>query len=255
MATEPRMGGVTQYRSSLSRVLGAALVAAGCGTPRDFEVKDNRVFFGDLRVTTAQPLGPIESTGPDAAPQSEPNRAFSIELDLSAGSGDGTQDLDSGDILSYDGTIFSGPEDVDGDFDLFAGSIAGRMDVPVSGRTRVGFLVGLGFTSLDLELSQSGTKQRDTTSSLGIMMGLIGETRLSARTEAYGRFTAMLGGSDESDNYGMNFNQLEAGVRWNVAHAISLFGGARYWGYHQDRAGADIDIEMSGPMLGIQIEL
>jgi|GEM_PF-3428228 len=242
-------------RATRRLVVGAALVAVGCGVPpKDINLGDKGVFFPSLRITTAEPLS-LASKETPADPESmrKPERTFSIELDLSGGSGDDSQSLQSGESIRFEGTTFSGPGTVDGEFDLVAGSLALRVDMPRSESARAAFLVGLGFTELDLELSQNGTKERDTSSALGLMLGVLAEIQFSSRTSFQGRFTLMLGktGGDEDD--GVVLTQLEAGLLWAIAGGVSVFGGFRHWSYEQNRTGSDVDIEMSGPVLGVQI--
>ena len=85
------------------------------------------------------------------------------------------------------------------------------------------------------------------------MVGMLAETQTSTRTSLYGRISHILGSTRGDDDDAVVFSQVEIGLRWTVAGGASVFGGFRYWDYLEARSGADIELEMLGPVLGVQI--
>lgn len=225
------------------RTLAAlAFALAGCRSSEDVELADRATLFPFVRTTIWN--GERSATEVyDSA----------LEIDLGHAAGKDRQSVGFGDEIDFDGTTFSGPVTVRNEADLLAGSATFRADFQSDGdRFAFGgaFLVGGGFTSLNLEVSSAALSERDMFTNFGPIVG--GQFHLvpAPWIELRVRSTIQIGISDDPSV----LTTLETGIEVEPHPSIGLFLGWRLWDYAKERKGSDIDVELSGPTFGLNFE-
>jgi hypothetical protein len=236
----------------------ASAPACRVWTQKDVEVEDGSVLFPVVRaVWNIDPkLGEVESARGDATAQRQGvdlDRAMQIavELDVSKGSGESTQNLSGSEMISFDGVSLFGPTSVDVDFDVTFATAAARFRWPVVPTVSIDGLLGVGLDRLDIKLRDNGQSVRDTTTTMGPLVGARVNWQPIDLLGAYGKVFGYVGvvGDEVVSHLG-----AEVALTVSPFRQIEIFGGWRVWSYEEDRAGSDVELEMSGPIVGLQVE-
>lgn len=228
------------------------VVAGGCVGAKEDLTMDDRVVFSSLRVThdLFQSAKAEENTNASRV---------AVELDLHHASGTDSQDLGASELIDFGGIEFSGPAQLDGDYDLLAGSLAVRVGLSdPTDRAGIAFLLGLSVQDFDLRVNAGTLSAQDDRRSIGPMFGLEGSVRASSWLGLYGRFTQAIGFSDATTTLGF----FEAGVSVRPVSHVVLATGLRWERYTQPRllsqlTGVDetrIDLKLHGPVVGLQVD-
>jgi hypothetical protein len=226
-------------------LLLAVLAVAGCQFPVDYEGTDSGVFFPAFKASFQ--VQPTRREQGDKPPESG---ALFIDVDVSGGRGSDSQQISGSEFIGFNGTNFSGPTTVTGEWDLILGSVAARSGWELD-KARIQGLLGLGLSHLDMEMSNSVSRESDTSTSLGPHFGARAEFDAAKWLSIYGQVAGMFGWGSGAM---MNLSAFDVGVVGRPSNRMGIFAGYRFWGYREERSPSAIDLEMSGPVLGLQLD-
>jgi hypothetical protein len=232
-------------RQGLTRMMLLCGVFAGCQIPVDFEGRDQGVFFPAFRATVQ-----LEPSRQEQGEQPAKSGTLYLDLDVSGGSGRDSQTIAGTEFIRFDGTDFSGPATVTGDWGLILGAVSARAGWEIR-KARIQGFVGLGLAHLDMEMSVPGNRAHDTSTSLGPYFGARAEYDALRWLSIYGQVSGMLGWGNGGP---VDLAGFDIGVLGRPADRVGIFAAYRFWGYREDRSPSAIDLEMSGPVLGIQLD-
>jgi hypothetical protein len=211
-------------------VLMATAFLGGCGTGYTaINGKDTDVFFPTLRLNhplteSSRKFGPGESA---------------LEVDLSHGRGSSHQALSAGEMISLNGTIFSGPGDVQQRFNLDVASAVFRIRTPGVEPVYADLLFGTLYTGLDLDLLSGGQtahkEMRDGGGVLGIGIG----SYLIDRLTVDARFVFEVLPFNWTRQ--SNMQSLDLQVSYWLMKQAAVTGGYRRWKYRVDTDGSDVN--------------
>jgi hypothetical protein len=239
----------------ISRALLAlgSITATSCTYSEDLEGKDDDVLFPDLRVSweavRTEKAGFISEVPASARGV---HGSLAVDFDLTYGEGKSSQDLDALETFEMDDLDVTGPARVSHDYDMWAWSFAARGGFWVEGFFGLEGLGGIAFEHLDVEAKSGGVRVSDNEIYGGPLLG----AQISLRPFEW--FTLFARGSITfgffEDLY--NLTSGETGISVTPHEHVSIFGGWRWWDLEVDREGeADIQLEMSGPLFGVQVNL
>jgi hypothetical protein len=186
-----------------------------------------------------------------APPESGEMRVRSmLEFDLAYGHGETDQSVDAGEDVDFAGTQFFGPADVDSDYDLT--TMRARVSVgPDINIFRFEGITGLGANHFDLRVSSGALEDHDHTTSLGFLLGLRGAVQPTPWSEFYITVEEFLGGGSGNP---VEVSMVELGVTLTPPGlGAGLVIGWRRWRYLEERSGSDVNLELSGFMVGVEM--
>jgi hypothetical protein len=228
-------------------VLGCALLA-GCNTTSvDIESEDRNSFFPALRVSYPFFPNPQQES---SSPAPRVSGRLALDADVSWGQGDASQALPVGENVNFDGVQFNGPTRVTQDYDLLVGTMNLRGGFGLRDLVFIEGLVGVGATRLDLTLESPLQRESDRSVSLGPGAGLRGTVAPLSWLEAYVQIHGLIGFGEGEVR---TLETVEAALRIAPTSYIAIFAGWRWWDYEQERSGeSDLELKLSGPLLGLQ---
>lgn len=217
----------------------ACLLLASCTTTQvDLEGDDSSTVFPALRLAF-----PIDPDGE--------NRA-SVEVRMSGAGGEDDQGVGAGTRVTWDGVDFVGPQAIELDWTLAAVDAVLRYALSSSDRGGFDLLAGLGASHLDLEVSAPGQDADDRTFALG---PLLGARAWVAPAEPLKLYLEATFGAGFGDDALIERTAFEAGLEGRLARHVGLVGGWRAWTYDEERddLSSDVELELSGPFVGLSI--
>ena len=227
------------------------IVLGACYTQVDVNGDDGEVFFPSLRASV--PLG--ESPAPaeevdERKDSAAPDSGNRLEFELSGTSGSDTQTLNVGDVINFEGSSFFGPGDVSIDWDLYTASALVSFRWPVAPTLRLDALAGLAGVYASTEVSRGAERAGDSSVTLGPQFGFRANWQPHHVIGLYGQGTLYWGLGSQFATLGA----AELGATARVSKVTMLFLGWRWWAYSEDRGGSDLDLDMSGPLLGVSFD-
>lgn len=220
--------------------LAVALLASACATSftpdaDPLEGDDTSVFSPRLRATL--PLRTDPAGG----------RATSLELELATLNGDFSQSLSNGENIRLDDILFSGPLELQSEFELTTASLLFHFHGPRDHRIRTGAAVGLSATELEIDASSGAQSDHDRRFTLGPMVAGQASTGVWKDLDLYARLSWSLGfnGSDE-----LWQTRAEAGASWWLSRHVGLAFGWQLGTYDLDEDSdiiSDIELRYGGP--------
>lgn len=235
-------------RHSVTIVVLGSLFLTGCvssGTsPTAIEIKDGDVVIPSVRIAW--------QTSRSVEPAVEPSSVrdgLAVELDLAAGQGRDSQNLAAGqEPIQFNSTTFFGPQTIEQRFDFLFASLAARFRAfPGGGPVGLEWLIGGGYSTLDLRL-EGNQQVKDDLSSVGFTAGLGILWRAGKRTTLQARLTALATLDEPSQ-----VSAIELVVTQALARHVKFRGGYARWEIEAD-SGSDIEVEFSGPVLGLELD-
>ncbi len=221
------------------------VACAGTSTaPTPIEATDRDVLIPSVRVAWQA----SRSVEPVAEPSSVRD-GLAVELDLSARRGRDSQDLAAGqEPIEFNGATFPAPQTIEQRFDFVFASLAARLRIfPGNGAVGVEGLLGGGYSALDLRLEGS-QRVTDELSSVGLITGLGILWRAGTRTTLQARFTRLTTLDEPSQ-----VSATELVVTQALARHLKFRGGYARWEIDAN-SGSDIEVEFSGPVLGLELD-
>jgi hypothetical protein len=240
-------------------VLLAAAAVSSCSIREDgIEADDDGMLFPTLRaridLDRAGPV-PLHSGPADRGTRGD----LGILLEVSGAEGDASGDIDSNDVFEMDGeNLIFGPADVEIDYSLGMASaaIAGSLFLP-TGWVLTGF-AGIAYTRMELEIDAPGQSIDETILGFGPVVGARASWWPSRTHGLYAQASTRAVFPEEFDS--VTVDQLELGLEIAPSPGISLFGGWRWLAYqgedqhwHHDDDETELDLELSGPVLGLSL--
>lgn len=188
---------------------------------------------------------------PPSPPDSHETRVRSMfEFDFAYGHGESDQSIDAGEDVDFAGTQIFGPADVDSEYDLTTARARVTFG-PEVGDFRFEGIMGLGANHFALRVSSGALEDHDHTTSLGFLLGLRGAVKPTPWSEFYVTLEEFLGGGSGDP---VEVSMIEVGVTFTPPElGAGLVLGWRRWRYLEERSGSDINLELSGLMVGVQL--
>ncbi len=219
------------------------ILAPSCTSTVPIEGEDENVLFSDVRMRW--PLsGRRDNADPDV-----PRRSFQTTLEVGGMYGRGTseQTLRAGEVVELESIPFSGPTTLDTDYGLALGEINVRFGWDFDNGSHLACLAGLGFSSLELEISDGSQVDNDSFFEIGPVFGFAGGHDFGmAGIRASGKL--QFGIPDEGS--GVAVYVFDAGGVLRFGRQISLGAGWRWVDYKAEQSsGSDIDLRLSGPVV------
>lgn len=239
-------------------ITSIVLILSACTSTEDIKGRDNTVFTPAFRASTQLlPYTPSPYSGSAASdtPPAPARRAkfhLFLDFDLATGQGDSDQSVGTGKNVEYGDATIAGPATVEHEYTLTVASAAGRAGWLFGDRFALEGLLGLGLTSLDMEVSSGSTSDDDSTTGLGALIGMQLAFYLRPDVAIEARFSSLANtNSDEATV----LDAYETVVKYRAASDVDLFAGWRWWDLEQERSDGDSDVflKISGPTLGVQL--
>lgn len=218
-----------------------ACISVSTSGPTPVEVNDRDVTVPSLRIAWQESRSVESSTVRDG---------LAVELDLAAGRGRDSQGLAVGENpIQFNGATFSAPQTIAQRFDFFFASLAARWrfffgDNPVG----VEVLTGGGYSALDLKLDSGSQQVKDELSSVGVTAGFGILWRAGARTTLQARLTSLVTFDEPSQ-----VSAVELVVTQALGRHVKFRGGYSRFQIEAD-SGSDIEVEFSGPLVGLELD-
>ena len=229
-----------------------SLSIGGCYTEVDVRGRDEAVFFPALRASV--PFGeqspPPERTDEDAKPvqQRETVIGNRLEFEVSGASGSDQQVIGANEVVNFGDISLFGPGEVNVDWDIYTVSALASIRGKLTPELRLDGLFGLAGTHATTEVARGTTSSRDSTFSFGPQIGARLNWQPHHVVGLYGQMNATWGfGSGGA----VTLAGAELAATARVSRVAVIFAGWRWWSYDEDRGGSDLDLGMSGPLLGI----
>lgn len=229
------------------------LCLASCRIQRDIEGTDRDAFGASFRAfwEVHPRAGGSGLEDEEGASRGAGKGHLGVELDVGYVAGDDDQGLAGNEFVQLGGTQFLGPATVDLDWTLLAGSIALRGGARVEDVLVVEGIGGLGLTRLHLEAEDGALSASETFSSVGPILGLQAGVEPLPWLGAFVRSTWTGGFVPDEASLGVT----DLALTLKPAKRVVAFGGWRWWDYGAEGNSGDSDVELklSGPMLGIEL--
>ena len=227
---------------------------AGCGTPTPPPPDATTIHASDRSVF--MPAGRIATniTGRGGRP-SEAQSGHALEFSFLNGSGSDTQSLSSTQVpIKFGGETFSGPRQLRHDFKLDWYELDYRWrKFPDEGAFGIEGLAGVALPRLDFRVSSSTRQASESFGAPGLALGAGVIWRFRPATSVQGRIVYYAGSDDDINRATRAELYLIQGLGRNVA----VRAGYVNWSLHvnrQDRKNnSDIDLQLSGPSIGLDI--
>ena len=216
------------------------------GTRIAWEAEDT--LFSKKEVAVVE--GEEDGEEPSPPPIIQPAMTFFGEY--VQGRGESTQQLGPGDMITLDGRSIGGR--IRNDFDLNVGTVGLSGGLKVFDRVRLEGLVQMAAVHVDLESRRGAQKVTDDATSWGVGFGARGAWQPLEWFDIYGQWVMHVLVSDGVLE--TSFRTYEGGIGIRPVPYVRCFAGWRRWDYDdEDSFDSRADLEMSGPTLGVGIEL
>ena len=223
------------------------LILVSCASePESIRGEERGAFIPMLRLShslTGQPPLP---------PDSHETRGRSMfEFDVAYGHGESDQTIEAGEDVDFAGTVVFGPAKIDSEYDLT--TVRARVTFgPDFGAFRFEGTTGLGANHFALRVNSGPFEEHDHTTSLGLLLGLRGAVVPMTWSEFYVTVEEFLGaGSGDA----VQVSMVEVGVTLTPTDLGAGFVlGWRRWHYLEERNGSDVNLELSGLMVGVELK-
>lgn len=232
----------------------ALAALAGCAGPTtsDINLTDRSSFVPSARLSVDIP--------PRAESPSEPHSAHGIELGLSGGSGDDTQNLAPGQRpVVFGGQTFNAPSQLSHEFDFRFVELAYRYRRFFgAGDFGIEALGGLAYADLDLTIASATQRASENLGNRGIVGGFGIIWRFRPGTSLQSRITLFGSGENEGVTAASRF---DAYVAQALGRNAALRAGFAAWNIRSEREADDIStsskspirVRFSGPALGLDL--
>lgn len=207
----------------------------------DIEGEDENVVFPLARAswelipnTRGEEMEAVEGT-------------LTLDLEAAYTEADFNQNLSSGRSINFDHVEFPGPSRVAGDADLITASASVRGGMMILEQLRLEGILGVGLSHMDLELESGATRERDINTAVGPLFGARFTWQPLTAAGLYAQGTVLAGVEHTSVAVG------EVGIVLTPIRPVSIVGGWRWLGYREDRSRSDVDLDLSGPIVGLQV--
>src|SRR5262245_22253236 len=244
---------------------GALAALMGCSVGNQIDVRDTTVFpaarftydiLQGIREKKAakeqKPEKNPEEPEAPKKPQKPVQGSLIAEVDLDFARGSSRQTSEAGGIDFAD-KFFPGSTSYDADYFVFRGAGIVRGGFWVKDTFGLEGYVGFSGWKLDLKIDSGAMSASNSSCSFGYVFGAQLSLRPIHEITIYGR--ACYGGAVllQQDGVG-GMTLLEVGASIKLVAHISVFGGYRGWEIGEARSGAsDIDLKLSGPLVGIEL--
>jgi hypothetical protein len=224
---------------SMRAVLAAALPAVantGCSTAQPLHIHDSGALlpYGRVRV----PLG-------------ERSKGWFVEGAHSSIDGEDLQLLSSGSRLEVGGETFDGPARVALEAELRVGEVTLGREMAKAG-SRVSVFCGLQSLDVSLQARTAAQESSDRRSSRSLVFG----ADVAVALKAWLSFDARLDTSFSISGDEMGAAHFDIGLGATPLEHLRLFAGWSHRSVYQVIDGrSDLDLEFSGPALGVAVEL
>lgn len=205
----------------------------------------------------------VDRTAQAAAPATEGQVALrkrhdfklKIELDVSNGEGEFTQNLLAGEQLDIGGQSFLGPGAVDVDFELSRASIVVRAANRFSNNVGLDGFLGVGRSELDIRLRQAAHTERDNNTTYG---PLLGATLAYYPLEPLRLFCEGSLHMGFAEGFGtVLVTSLDIGASVALGEHVEFVAGWRRLTYEADYESdydrSDLDLKLRGPLLALHL--
>ena len=232
-------------------------VLCGCYLVRrdDIEVRDGEVFFPSGRLSLELDhlvRGPVPSDDGEARRESV-LPTLSVDLEVGHAGGDSLQTLGPTESIRFDGEVVDGPAGLRSDFELCSGHVGARGGLEIAEQLRLEILLTGSAGSLDLLIQEAGTRLHERLLAGGPGIGVRGEwhprEEFNVYVQAMEHFL-LLGRQSDTASLGT----IDVGVGIRPIEHVRLFGGWRWLNYENEKNSSDIELELSGPVVGVQLE-
>lgn len=222
------------------RVLPLGFLLAACSS-NPVEVRDEQVFQPGGRLL-------VKFDEPEVG-----KPWFGIALDVTEINGDDSQQLEAGEQVELDGTLFTGPTTLDVEYELQQQSLALAFGLEVPEQHLDSYLeLGLGRILSELKLRAGATRAKESENFDGLHLagGLLWDPTVVLGLE--GRAALIV----DLDDIGSTWETLELGTRLFPRSPVALFAGWRWIEvYHDHDQSSDLDLRASGPALALRVTL
>jgi hypothetical protein len=233
----------------MSKTLAAPLLLlmlASCA-PESTSIrgKERGAFIPMVRLRQS-----LDGKSPSPPDSHEMRGRSMFEFDIAYGHGESDQTIDAGEDVDFAGTQIFGPAKVDSEYDLAA--VRARVTFGADfGTFRFEGTTGLGANHFDLRVSSGALEDRDHTTSLGFLLGLRGAAMPTPWSEFYVTVEEFLGAGSGDP---VEVSMVEVGVTLTPPDlGAGLVLGWRRWRYLEERSGSDVNLQLSGLMLGVEV--
>ncbi len=205
----------------------------------------------------SSPAGPsrgVPAPDPSGADERVPFEAVaSLDLEYRVGlAGEDRRGVADTRFVDYDGTRFLGPQTLEYDYSLHAGTISGRGGLRVYEILALEGLVGLTTSALQLEARGTTDRASDTGVGLGAHVGARATLTPHPVFDLYGQLLYHLLGGLQSDRNEVVMQTIDLAGDLHLASHLSFFGGWRWWTYEEQIShDSDVEVELSGPAFGV----
>jgi hypothetical protein len=239
-----------------------SFLTAGC-TWEDgqIEAEDESTWFPTGKASfDVDGRGPVRYTNGPAAYSMTVD--YSIDVEVSANEGESSDHIAAGDQVRFEDINIVGPRDLAIDYDLFLSSVV----FAATFRSERGLLLrgfaGVAYSDLDLDIDAG--LQEDSASIQGIGPTVGGRVGWYPR-QTYGMYAQLSHRFSFPEEFDVvSIFQFDAGLEILATKSFALFGGWRWiayegYDYDDDWDGHDhddelaLDLELSGPMVGITL--
>lgn len=191
-------------------------------------------------------------------------RAFGgLEVDIASAAGDEQQRIPTGRFLAIDNEVFIGPTSLDVDARLTRARALVTGGIQLTEFLGVGGLAGVSVDSLRLEVDGPTASDRTHLQSLGLVLGVRLAIDPTEWLRVYGQSSYTVGVGDQLTT---EIVDHEVGLSISPQENVAIFGGYRWWTYEAEpdfssgqflliglgNLREDIDVELSGPMIGVE---
>jgi hypothetical protein len=230
----------------------------GCQGPVDIKGEDRNVFLPTGRVSVdflrgydgsladifaGEASAPADQAAGSEKPKPVFRPSLGIDLDYTHGKGSSSQELEAGQYIDF-GRRYFGPGEVRHEYTLDTGSLCARGGGWVAGIVGVEGILGVNVSRLALEVKTPTWRERDDYREVG---GLLGG-QVSVRPLAWLRFNARAATVIPEP-----LDMAELNAEFSPLPGLGLLAGWQWWYYDKARDGSDIDLAISGPMVGLHL--
>lgn len=171
-----------------------------------------------------------------------------IDVRVFGGSGEDTQGLALGESIDFGDETFLGPSTVSSEFDLTMGEIVFRRTLEANPHFNFSYLAGLGVSHVDLELESGNLRASEAETAFNAVFGAGVGVPLVERLELGLGIEGTLLPIDD-----VQFWSADLGLRIWVGGAFSFFGGWRTVRHEWSRVGSEVELDLSGPAIDLEV--
>ena len=178
-----------------------------------------------------------------------------IDLSFNYGHADIADPLAAGESVRVGDTFVSGPGRIGAEIDFYTGSVVERGGFWIHRIVAIEGIVGLGVTYVDFDLTRSGAGGGNDTWSVGPLGGAQLTVRPLDWLSFYARGTYYGGLADSSADF-VELGTGELGFELMPLPGLSIFAGWHWEDYDEERRReSDLELELSGPVVGLHLTL